>query len=210
LYWLENLVIGAFNVLKMALACGGMSEWAAAEMRRRGVTEQALDQWSRTHGDKLAAGSLVAHGAKLFLIPFFCVHYGIFMLVHGAFIVILLRGMGPGGPEWNDAVSDAFSPGILLALAMLVAEHAYEFYTGYVKNGLYRRTFAPVQMFAPYGRIVVMHLAIMAGGFLLVFLNAPRLMVLILVVLKTVFELGRHKRQVRRDQEENEGAVIRG
>jgi hypothetical protein len=52
LFWLENVVVGAFNVVKMILARG--------------------------------PGSHV--GVKLFLVPFFTVHYGIFTLVHGVFV----------------------------------------------------------------------------------------------------------------------------
>jgi hypothetical protein len=44
-------------------------------------------------------------------------------------------------------------------------------------------------MFSPYGRIVVMHLAIMAGGFLLVLFQLPRLVVVVLIALKIGFEL---------------------
>src|SRR5438094_10610662 len=54
LFWLENVVVGVSNVLKMLLAA-----------------PQDLVRWA----------------AKLFIIPFFCVHYGMFTLVHGVFVI---------------------------------------------------------------------------------------------------------------------------
>src|SRR5687767_8576128 len=54
LFWVENVVIGALNVLKMLLA---------------DPEDAAL--WA----------------GKLFMVPFFCVHYGIFTSVHGAFVL---------------------------------------------------------------------------------------------------------------------------
>ena len=50
-------------------------------------------------------------------------------------------------------------------------------------------------MFAPYGRIVVMHLVIIVGGFLLISLGLPRLMAVLLVVAKTLMELANKKLQ---------------
>ena len=60
LFWFENVVIGAFNVLKMALSVSGKSR-----------------QW----------------GAKAAMIPFFCVHYGLFTLVHGAFVFVIFGAL---------------------------------------------------------------------------------------------------------------------
>jgi len=58
LFWTENVIIGFFNILKMAVA-----------------PPDATGKW----------------GPKYKIIPFFCVHYGMFALVHG-FIIFAIFG----------------------------------------------------------------------------------------------------------------------
>ena len=54
------------------------------------------------------------------------------------------------------------------------------------------------QMAAVYGRVVVLHLTIIFGAMLVAFLGAPIGALLVLVVLKTAFDLGLHLRERRR------------
>ena len=44
----------------------------------------------------------------------------------------------------------------------------------------------------PYGRIVVMHVAILGGGFLMLALHSPTVGLLLLVALKITFDLRGH------------------
>jgi hypothetical protein len=136
----------------------------------------------------LASGGLPgSHFAKVGLIPFFLVHYGIFMFVHGIFVIVLLGGVGqPGVPPWQ--AIPALGPGFWVAFAALAVEHAYDTYQNYVRNGQFRTAQPAVEMSRPYGRIVVLHLAILGGGFLLVLLGV-RGLVILLVIFKTVYEL---------------------
>jgi len=66
LYWSENVVIGLFNVLKMALARG-----------------EVKDSGMRLNNQQVTA----AH--RIPLIVFFMVHFGMFTLGHGVFVFIL-------------------------------------------------------------------------------------------------------------------------
>src|SRR6059036_3637946 len=59
LYWCENVVVGAFNVLRMVCAYPQVS---------------------------------IAWVGKLFVIPFFMVHFGMFTFVHGMFVLSLFGG----------------------------------------------------------------------------------------------------------------------
>ena len=70
IYWLENGVVGVFNVLKMARAEGPLLGGVAA-------------------GSLTGYGLPIEGSAKVVLIPFFIVHYGLFWLVHGIFILTL-------------------------------------------------------------------------------------------------------------------------
>ena len=200
LYWLENAVIGFFNVFKMALAAGSIQSAgvAAARAIRSDDAEQLMGK-VRTPRRRHAGSA----GLKLFLIPFFVVHYSGFMFVHGLFIFVLLRGDGGGlgFPHKGPLVvlHREFTPSLLFALACLLVEHGYLFATEFVRDRGYLGTNAAVQMFLPYPRIVVLHVAILFGAFTLVFFSVPRFMVLLLVALKIGLELltGRIKNALR-------------
>ena len=50
-------------------------------------------------------------------------------------------------------------------------------------------------MGSPYGHIVVMHIAILAGGFLTMAIGSPAPLLVVLVVLKTVLDVSLHNRE---------------
>ena len=66
------------------------------------------------------------------------------------------------------------------------------FWFNYLGRGEYRRTSASTQMFAPYGRLAVLHITIIFGGMAIAFTGAPAAAVAILVVLKTAMDVGFH------------------
>ena len=47
-------------------------------------------------------------------------------------------------------------------------------------------------MFAPYGRLMVLHITIIVGGMAIAFTGAPAAAVAILVLLKTALDVGFH------------------
>ncbi len=166
LFWSENVIVGVFNALKMACAGGG------------GTAGQAI---------------------KFFLIPFFCVHYGIFTLVHGVFIIALFGGglnhvgspFDMPGTFW-DTLQEYHLGWAILGLAI---SRGISFATNYLGKGEYKNLTAPQLMAQPYGRIVVLHLAIIGGGFLVMALHSPALGLLLLVGLKTLLDLAAHLRE---------------
>jgi hypothetical protein len=168
LYWLENAVIGLFNILKMA--------FAQPDITTMGEDVRAPERSPTTVGCM-----------KFFVIPFFLAHYSLFMFVHLMFILLMLGGMRDLG--MSGAVASAMSPSLILALVLLGIEYGYLFYNEYWKGGGYKRSHPVVQMFAPYQRIVVMHLAILFGGFLFVLFSLPRFTAFLLVGLKVALEL---------------------
>ena len=179
LYWTENIVIGFYNVLKMVFA---------------------------------AVPHPIAHLGKLFLIPFFIVHYGGFTAVHGFFVLALFNddGQGPpmGGMDWPcflvfiqmlfSVIKYMYSvipPQVRLAVLALIISHGVSF----VQNYLLKREYATAKpdklMASPYSRVVVMHIAILAGGFLTMAIGSPAPLLVVLVVLKTVLDISLHNRE---------------
>jgi hypothetical protein len=176
LYWLENGVIGVVNVLKILRAEG----------------QEATDgDGPRINGQ---AASTVA---KAGLVPFFVMHYGIFWLVHGVFVLTMPvfgavgSGGGPGGS--GPGILEGVSPlTILIALVALAVSHGISYRFDYIGRGEYRRVTPSGQMFAPYGRLVVLHITIIVGALAIGFTGAPAAAVAILVGLKIALDLGLH------------------
>ena len=84
LYWIENGFVGILNVPKMLLAAG------PDEPAGRSVAVWAAGA---------AAAARQIPGAKIGLVIFFLIHYGLFWLVHGVFVFALPTFAGMGGAD---------------------------------------------------------------------------------------------------------------
>lgn len=158
LYWSENVVVGFYNVLKMAT---------------------------------VKPSQPIAHAGKLFLIPFFIVHYGMFTMVHGVFVFALFGGGMRSGPNPFKMFSQ-IPVEVMWAMGALFVSHGVSFVYNYLMAGEYKRVNLAQLMGRPYGRIVVMHIAILGGGFLTFVLGSPIGVLLVLVVLKTGLDIALH------------------
>lgn len=199
LYWLENVVIGVINILKM-ITC-----WPDPEAMREQVAkrvplsnpeaEAQINDLIDKHG---ATGHFAMQASKLFFVPFFTFHYGLFCLVHGVFVCVLLGGGFGGGGPGNpiDAGLSAFeNSGFLLTVIGLVVSHLVSYFTNFLGSGEYRRTAPPLLMIAPYPRIVVLHVAIVLSGFLIFTFGSPLWMLFLLVIGKTLLDLSLHLKE---------------
>jgi hypothetical protein len=179
LYWAENVVIGFYNVLKMVFA---------------------------------AVPHPFMHLGKLFLIPFFIVHYGGFTAVHGFFVLALFHKDGQGPPmdgmNWPcflvfvqmlfNVIGYMYSvipPQVKLAVLALFVSHGVSFVQNYLLKGEYITAKPDKLMGSPYGRVVVMHITILAGGFLTMAVGSPAALLVILIVLKTILDISLHNRE---------------
>ena len=81
------------------------------------------------------------------------------------------------------------------AILGLLASHAISFGWNYVGQGEYRRASLPTLMTQPYGRVVVLHLTVLLGGFLVVALKSPTAGLALLVLLKTGLDVRAHLRE---------------
>lgn len=174
-YWLENGIVGVFNVLKMS--------------RAEGVPGGEQTNWSIN-------GRPAATVGRAAMIPFFVMHYGIFWAVHGVFVLTfpVFGGLG-GAVDLTDGVSPAW---IAFAALALTVSHGISYWFNFIGRGEYRRVSAATQMFAPYGRLIVLHMTIILGGIAISFLGAPAAAIAILVIFKIVMDLGFHLAEHRR------------
>ena len=145
----------------------------------------------------------------------FVVHYGIFWIGHGIFVFALpsflsfgSRTSCTGLPAFPDLPLDsatcASSPfgevnwsNVTIAAAALFLSHGASFFLNYIGKREYLTTSAMRQMFAPYGRVVVLHLTILFGAFAIAIIGAPIGALVVLVVVKTLFDLNLHLRSQR-------------
>ena len=174
-YWLENGIVGFFNALKMTRAEG---------------TGGPVDATFTVNGQPATSLS------KFALVPFFVVHYGIFWFVHGIF-VITLPAFFSLSPE-PIAGMDVAPGSILFAGVALAISHGLSYWWNFLRGGEYRRVSAPALMFAPYRRLIALHLTIIFGAMAVLFTGAPAAAVAILVGIKTVLDLGLHLAEHRR------------
>ena len=133
---------------------------------------------------------------RLFLCAFFTVHYGAFMLVHGAFICVFSTAF----VGRNLQVSWPYALGMLehvkWAVGALFLSHLWSFFSNYLYGGEYKIGKAGDLMRAPYFRVSVMHSTIIIGAFaMLVFHGGQTALLAVFVLMKTMSDLSSHLRE---------------
>ena len=180
LYWAENVAVGFYNVLKMAM---------------------------------VKVKHPAEHLGKLFQIPFFIIHYGGFTGIHGMFVLAMFKKEGDvfgKGPDWPcflafvqilfHTIAQAYRAIPVNArwvIAAMFVSHGISFVFNYLYKGEYARISGEKLMMQPYARVVVMHIAIIFGGFLTMAFGSPVGLLLMLVIIKTLIDVALHKRQHR-------------
>ena len=159
LYWLENVVIGGRTLLSMAIT---------------GV-----------------ANRMKPAGLLVFCV-FFTVHYGLFCFGHGTFVVSMFANEA-GGAHMLDlpgAARELFSQqsNLVWGLASIVLWQTVLLIL-FVVRGEPAKSNPLALMAAPYPRIIILHLAILFGGFLLILMNEPLAGLVVLTLVKTAFDV---------------------
>jgi hypothetical protein len=182
LYWSENLAVGFYNILKIA----------AAKVKHP-----------------------VEHLAKLFFVPFFTIHYGGFMAVHGFFVLAFAQKAheGPsvpsaGGQAWPcflvfiqlliGVIRQMFAvipPQMKFAIFALFISHGVSFVYNYLLKGEYKTAKPKDLMNQPYARVVVLHIALLTGGILAMFLGSPVPLLFVLIIGKIILDVKMHLRE---------------
>jgi hypothetical protein len=128
---------------------------------------------------------------------FFVGHFGGFMAAHFLFVYSLfVRGVDAAGPEpaVRDALIGIFGP-LWPALIALVVSHGVSFVANFLGEREYEGATVSELMVAPYKRIMVMHLTVILGGWLVIALKTPMAALVLLVVLKTAVDFRAHARE---------------
>ena len=165
----------------------------------------------------------VENASKLFIIPFFCVHYGGFCAGHGFFLIHFFKigtGSSPfdnGSTWWGPFIfiQLLFSviakiwaskpPEMIWAVIGLTISHGISFWQNYILGQEYKTSSLKKLMHQPYQRIIVMHIAIIASGIFIMKLNSPLPLLIILILLKIFFDLYLHKKSHKVKTQETNG-----
>lgn len=156
LYWMENLIIGAFSALRMLAR----------------PYQHPID--------------LVF---PLLLVPFFLFHYGAFCWGHGQFVMSMFAADDGVRHSLFDAVTNALEQqSMLIAVLALVLLQLVDWIRDSHQHGFGADGVREL-MVAPYRRIVVLHLTIIFGGFVIMLLGEPAVGLLMLIAIKTASDI---------------------
>lgn len=156
LYWIENLLIGFFALLRIVVR------------PYRHPLELVL---------------------QLLLAPFFTFHYGMFCWVHGSFVISLFGPASLRSAALEDAMFAALqTPFVSWSVSALLMLRLLDWIGDVRLHGLGGEGVKAL-MFGPYRRIFVLHLTIILSGFALGALDEPTVGLVLLVVLKTAFDV---------------------
>ena len=178
LYWLENGIVGLFNLPKIALASAPVVGLGTGSLAR--------------------PNPLPGLVGRVSLMVFFAFHYGIFWAVHGLFVFVLFGGSENPYSAGGDHVAMVLPDWWTLAAISLFLSHGVSFVTNFLGRREYLAVSPSEQMREPYSRVMVLHVTILAGGFLIAILGTPVAALGLLVVLRPPSTSGRTSRNTAR------------
>ncbi|MFC5337274.1 DUF6498-containing protein [Leucobacter denitrificans] len=186
LYWLQNITVGIRTEI---------------DMIRTRTPEAPGESVSLTFNGRQVTGS----AQKPLMVVFFAVHYGIFTLVHGVFVFLIVSGVfnglfqASGGAGSTGGAGPAWLPGALTQEATfdlrgIIVAWAIGSIVQFVLAAMApSENLPPLRklFFAPYARIFVLHFTVIIGVFLITRFDWPPAAAILLVALQFVVDLWR-------------------
>lgn len=168
-YWIENVVIGGFNILKILVS---------------GFTKSRA----------LAVAAVFLSAFFVFHYGLFTFVHGIFVFAMFSMSDVVHAGLDPNAAP-DDVLTNVAAlvnadSDLYWSVVALVAVQAGWFVFHWLLFGHWRTASPITQMYEPYGRIFVLHMTIIVATLPVIILGEPMFAVLVLAVLKSVMELG--------------------
>ncbi len=176
LYWLESAIIGFFTLVKMIASLA----FDAKNLRK---TNFQFELFSLVLG--------------FILLPFFVFHFSTFMLGHLIFIFVV------SGLQKVSSLQSALTNfnlldilfGLIFPFLALFLSHTISFFSNYIAKKEYSKKTVKQLMFSPYKRIIIMHLTVILGAFIILKTNSHSFVIALLVLLKIAVDLHEHKKE---------------
>ncbi|MEN9604981.1 MAG: hypothetical protein RJB39_666 [Candidatus Parcubacteria bacterium] len=170
LFWIETMIIGILNIPKLIF----FHRWKA-----------------------------------IGVVPFFIIHFGGFMFVHLMFIIALFLMKLKAGETYVGPLSDSsnviaalfdYVHILWISIAVLALSHIFSFFTNYIGRKEYlNRDKNKDPMMLPYGRVILMHLVLLVGGFVVTLLGQEAIALFALIVLKVLVDIRGHIEEHKQD-----------
>ena len=184
LYWSENLVIGFYNILKIA--------FSAVPHPVVHLGKFFLAPFFACH----YGGFTAIHG--FFVLAIFKKDVN-FQSIEGkawpCFFVFVQMLINVAKQIYLIIPSQ-----IRFAIFALFLSHGVSFVYNYILKKEYKRAKGQKLMMAPYGRVVVMHFTVLGGAFFSFVFGSPASILLLLIVLKTIVDVNLHLRSHNKAQ----------
>lgn len=170
LFWVENLVIGVINVMRMVMADpASVASW---------ISKVVMVPMFCVHYGIFTAG----HGAFLHQT------FG-----GGSETGPIQDIFTPG--LWVTRITDL---GLWIPVVVLASSHLFSFGWNYVRGGEYRTAELKTLMMQPYARVVALHVVVWLGTLAIVRIGSPVWALLLLIGVKTILDLHAHLREQRK------------
>ncbi|MBN1162461.1 hypothetical protein JXA34_01815 [Patescibacteria group bacterium] len=178
LFWAETGVIGVYMLLKTLLI------WNLHPLGKAKIKYKPKVVFSNF---------IITSILKLFVIPFFVLHFGGFMLVHGIFLSSFFFTDYTQGADIQSLFQylNLVSPGIIF----LFISHGLSFIFNYIGKKEYRMAGWDNITTNPYKRVAVMHFSLIFGGFAFFLFQRSTIMLVFMILLKIVLDLNAHIRE---------------
>ncbi len=220
LYWAENIVIGAINVLKM-ITCAPQPakiDWErwftpgeiTALKQASGLATRATggdDELAQIKAAIEKAGkadekvSLPGGTGQLRSVVIFALFYGWFCLIHGVFVFAMFGHEDVIGSPIESFVrlSNSVYQAFFWPVMALAASHFYSFVVNYLGRGEHRRVTVGTLIFQPFSRVVLLQITLIIAAWFFVLVGSPLPLLVLLVIGKTALDLLFHLRERARN-----------
>lgn len=185
--WLSMLALLAANLIPLFMVLSG--GWTLEQVIVLFWAESAVIGCYT-----LLKMAVVAKWWAIFPCVLFLGHFGGFMAIHFLFIdALFLHGEHAGmtSPAALPALIEVFAP-LSLPLLALAVSHGVSFVMNFIMRGEYEGERVQSLMMAPYGRILVMQLTLILGGWVVMLMHDPKPVLAMLVVFKILADLRGH------------------
>ena len=135
--------------------------------------------WAENVAVGLWTAARIASLGRPLMIPFFSLHYGLFMFAH---LMAVTQLFGQAEP-FVQTLQELRYP-----ILALILSHGVSFYYHFLETGRFETAKLGDEMGRPYKRMAILHITIIFGGLLVDVLGAPLAALMLLIILKTFFD----------------------
>lgn len=191
LYWSENLIIGFYNVFRMATV--------KVKHPAENVGKLFMIPFFIFHYGAFCAG----HG--LFIMAIFKKDPGDLMNQNTwpfflVFIELLVNVI--------NKVIEIFPKVMIIPFLTLFLSHGFSFVHNFLLKGEHKNVKSRDLMGQPYIRIAVLHIAIIAGAFPTMYFGSPFYLMVVLIFMKIVIDIILHNREHEKFQKRLANSVV--